>query len=241
MNYFTGQIDNLRLVTRAKSAAEILTDASLIAYYSFDLPVPNNDNGPNGLSGSSVNTAIVTGRVNQAMRFTGTASYFQAYGFYQLGFGVNFNRPFSISMWINPTSTNPCVIIQQSTFANNGSCTNMLGLWTYTGLTAQLVAQGYAWPTIYGPFITTNTWIHISWTFSLARGYFLYVNGNLFGGIGYYSYGGSSWAITWLQVDYNFACSSAYISNSPYQGITDERYLHNRELSAAEVLNLANP
>lgn len=240
-SFFSGYIDNVRIVTRAKSATEILSDASLIAYYSFDLPSPTMDNGPNGLNGTAVSTSIVTGRVNEAMRFIGASSYFQAYGFYQLGFGVHYNKPFSISMWINPSATTSCVFIQQSATATGGSCFNMLGIWTYTGMTAQLVAQGYAWPTIYGPFITINTWIHVSWTFSLANGYSLYINGNYYGTTGYYSYGGTSGVITWLQVGYNFGCSSAYISNAAYQGIIDEIYLHNRELAASEVAALANP
>jgi hypothetical protein len=240
-NFFNGYIDNVRIVTRAKSATEVLSDASLIAYYSFDLPYPTIDNGVNGLNGSSVNTAVVTGRVNEAMRFTGSSSYFQAYGFYQLGFGVNYNKPFSVSLWISPTSTSSCSFLQQSTTATGGSCFNQLGIWTYTGNTAQIVAQGYAWPTIYGPFITLNTWMHISWTFSLADGYRLYINGVYYGTTGYYSYGGTTGVITWIQVGYNFGCSSAYISNAPYQGSVDELYCHNRELSAAEVSALANP
>jgi len=240
-NYFSGHIDNLRIVTRAKSASEILSDASLIAYYSFDLPSPNYDSGPNGLHGSSVNTASVTGRVNQAMRFIGSSSYFQAYGFYQLGYGVYANRPYSVSIWINPASTAACAFLQQSTTATGGSCFNMLGLWTYTGQTAQIIAQGYAWPAIVGPFITINTWIHISWTFSLANGYALYVNGNYYGTTGYFSYTGTTGVITWLQLGYNFGCSSQYITNAAYQGSIDEVYLYNRELSATEVRTLANP
>jgi hypothetical protein len=240
-NYFNGYIDNLKIVTRAKSATELLSDASLIAYYSFDLPSPTSDNGPNGLTGSSLNTATVVGRVNQAMEFTGSSSYFQAYGFYQLGFGVYYNKPFSISLWINPTSTISCAFVQQSTAATGGSCFNMLGIWTYTGLTGQLVGQGYAWPTIYGPFVTLNTWIHVSWTFSLANGYRLYVNGVLFGATGYYSYGGTSNVITWIQIGYSFSCSTVYITNAAYQGAIDEIYLHNRELTQAEVTAFANP
>ena len=240
-NFFTGYIDNVRVVTRAKSATEVLSDASLIAYYSFDLPSPTVDNGPNGINGTSVNTAVVSGRVNQAMRFTGSTSYFQAYGFYQLGFGVNYNRAFSISMWINPTSYISCAFAQQSTLATSSSCFNMLGLWTYTANSAQIVAQGYAWPTIYGPFVTLNTWVHISWTFSLANGYTLYVNGARYGTTGYYSYGGTTYVITWLQIGYNFGCSSAYISNAAFQGSIDEIYAHNRELTATEIAALANP
>ena len=112
MSYFNGYIDNVKVATRAKSATEILNAATLIAHYPFDTPSPNNDNGPNGINGNSSNTGSTTGRVNQAMRFTGSTSFFQAYGFYQMGLGVVSNYPFSISMWINPSSnTTACTIV----------------------------------------------------------------------------------------------------------------------------------
>ncbi|CAF5004183.1 unnamed protein product [Rotaria socialis] len=117
----------------------------------------------------------------------------------------------------------------------------MLGIFAYTGNSGQWVAQGYAWPTIYGSPITLNTWTHISWTFSLTNGYRLYINGVYYGTTGYYSYGGTSGAITWIQIGYNFGCSSAYITNAGFQGIIDEVYVHNREITAAEVSALANP
>ncbi|CAF2617910.1 unnamed protein product [Rotaria sp. Silwood2] len=239
--FLNGYIDNVKIQTRAKSATEVLTAASLIAYYSFDLPSPTNDNGPNGLTGSSTNAATVSGRVNQALQFTGSSSYFQAYGFYQAGFGVYYNKPFSISMWISPSSYSSCTFVQMSTAYNGGSCFNMLGIWTYTGNAGQLVAQGYAWPALYGPFITLNTWTHVSWTFSLTNGYRLYVNGVYFGTTGYYSYTGTSGQINWLQIGYSFGCSSVYITNAAFQGIIDEIYVHNREITAAEVYALANP
>ncbi|CAF3977515.1 unnamed protein product [Rotaria sordida] len=239
--FFNGYIDNVKIQTRAKSATEILTAASLIAYYSFDLPNPTNDNGPNGLNGSSTNAPTVTGRVNQGMQFTGSSSYFQAYGFYQAGFDVNYNRPFSISMWISPSSYSGCTFVQMSTAYNGGSCFNMLGIWSYTSNAGQLVAQGYAWPTVYGPPITLHTWTHVSWTFSLTNGYRLYVNGVYYGTTGYYSYGGTSGVINWLQIGYSFSCSSAYISNAAFQGIIDEIYVHNREITATEVNTFANP
>ena len=102
--YFNGYIDNVRVTTRAKSAAEILNAASLMAYYSFDLPNQLLDSGPNGLHGTQINTALVSGRVNQGMRFTGSSSFFQAYGFYTLGWGVVTGRPFTIAFWVNPES-----------------------------------------------------------------------------------------------------------------------------------------
>ena len=239
-NYFNGYIDNMGVTTRAKSATEILNDASLIAHYSFDLPSPNLDNGPNGLNGTLVNTAISAGRVNQALFFSGSSSYFQAYGFYQAGYGVPTNKPFSISMWINPSSTASSTFVQQSTSQSNGSCLNMIGFYSASGLTGQLVLQASGSPAIFGPFITTNTWTHFSWTYSSTNGYTLYVNGILFGSTGAHSCGASG-AIAWLQIGYTFVCSSGYINNAAYQGSIDEIYVHNRELTQTDVTTLANP
>ncbi|CAF0983071.1 unnamed protein product [Didymodactylos carnosus] len=250
INYFNGYIDNLKVVTRAKSSDEILTDASVAAYYSFDLPYPNNDNGPNGLNGTSVNTVMVTGRVNQAMRFTGSSSYFQAYGFYQITYGASSGK-FSVSMWINPSSIGSCTFVQLQT--SSTSCVNMLGISSVTGSTGQLIAQVYG-AFINGPFLTLNTWTHISWTFSPANGYTLYVNGILFGATGASS-ASSSGQLAWLYIGYGPSCSNYYncytlwspyfsnnyISNTAYQGSIDEIYIHNRELAQVDVTALANP
>ena len=51
-NYWKGYIDQLSYVSRAKTEIEILTDATLVAYYSFD----NGsfcDSGPNKINGVS--------------------------------------------------------------------------------------------------------------------------------------------------------------------------------------------
>ncbi len=53
-SYWTGYIDQLSYVPRAKTEIEILTDATLVAYYSFD----NGsfyDSGPNKINGVSWN------------------------------------------------------------------------------------------------------------------------------------------------------------------------------------------
>jgi hypothetical protein len=187
-----------------------------------------------------VNTAIVTGRVNQAMLFTGSTSYFQAYGFYQV-YGVYSNKPFSISLWIKPAAAGGCNIIQQSVGQTNGTCMNMIGISSVTGSTGQIIVQGYAWLLIYGPFIVVNTWAHISWTYSSTNGYTLYVNGILFGSTGATGFGNSG-SITWIQIGNSINnCQNGYISSATYQGLVDEVYVHNRELSQADVTALANP
>lgn len=241
MAYFNGYIDNVKLQTSAKSSTEILLAASLIAYYPFNLPDPAQDSGPNVLNGTSNNAVIVSGRVNEALRFSGSSSYFQAYGFYQTGFGVYANQAYSVSLWIYPVSYSGCTIVQMSTASTSSSCFNMIGIWSYTGNAAQWVGQGYAWPAVFGSQIVLNTWTHISWTFSLTNGYRLYINGTLYGFTGYYSYSGTSGVINWIQIGYAFSCSSNYITNAAFQGSVDEVYIHNREITATEVFSLANP
>ena len=243
---FNGYIDNVRVTTRAKSAAEIYNAATLMAYYSFDLPNQVLDSGPNGLHGIQYNTALVAGRVNQAMRFTGTGSFFQAYGFYTLAWGVVSNRPFTIAMWLNPSSTGSSVVIQVSPFQNStyspAYIMNLIGFISTTGTnTGQLVTQLYAWQSIFGPYLPLNTWSHVVFTFSSTRGNSQYVNGALVAATGATTSGNVWGSIMWLQVGYAFCWSSAYIPCTGYQGSVDELYIYNRELSASEVWALANP
>ncbi|CAF2681031.1 unnamed protein product [Rotaria sp. Silwood2] len=242
-NYFQGYIDNVALTTRAKSSVEILSDASLMAYYSFDSPNPTIDNGPYGLNGTSINTATITGRVNQAMRFLGSsASYFRAYGFYQLPYGVVNAKPFSIAIWINPSSVNNIAIIQMlSSAVSSLNCETLLGISSSNGLTGQIIvhssSSGQSWLT--GPFVTQNTWAHIALTYSSANGYTLYVNGVLFGSTDSISYSSSS-TFANLYIGYGYSCYSS-AAKGYYQGYIDELYIYNRELSQSDVTSLANP
>lgn len=105
-------------------------------------------------------SAIVAGRVNQAMRFIGVSSYFQAYGFYQAGFGVIANQRFSISIWINPSSTYSSALLQQSTTQTDGTCLNMIGFYAPTGRAGQLTVQAFGYPTMFGPYITLTAWTY---------------------------------------------------------------------------------
>jgi hypothetical protein len=236
--YFNGYIDTVKLVTRAKSSTEILFDASVTAYYSFDLSSLSNDNGPNGLNGLSINTVMVKGRVNQAMGFSGSSSYFQAYGFYQIIYSVSTN-PFSVSFWMNPSGVASSTIVQITQLQSSSSCFNFIGITSPTGVTGQLMVQGYGWPIIYGSFLTINVWTHVSVTYSLADGMILYVNGVLFGSTGVSIFSNTGY-ITWIQIGYNFACGNN-VPNGGYQGSIDEFYVHSRELTQADITVLANP
>ena len=244
--YFNGYIDNVRVTTRAKSAAEILNAASLMAYYSFDLPNQLLDSGPNGLNGRQNNAALVTGRVNQGLRFTGSNSYFQAYGFYQLAWGAVTNRPFTIALWVNPSAISGSTLVQVSPFQNStyspAYIINLMGFWSSGGTAnGQFVTQVYGWASVFGPFLPLNTWSHVAFTFSTTRGNSQYVNGVLIGTTGATSFSNPWSSIMWLHIGYNFCWSTNYISCAGFQGSVDELYLYNRELSASDIWALANP
>ncbi|CAF3205947.1 unnamed protein product [Rotaria sp. Silwood2] len=243
--YYQNYIDNVALTTRAKSSVEILLDASLMAYYSFDSPNPTVDGGPNGLDGTSSNTATVSGRVNQAMRFLGlSSSYFRTYGLYQVPYGVVNAKPFSIALWINPSSLNNIAIIQMfGTTIISSNCVTLLGIYSASSstTTGQLIVYNNNWLASYltGPFVTQNIWTHISLTYSFTNGFTLYVNGVLFGTSGSVSFVLSN-TLAYLYIGYTLSCSGNSVINY-YQGYIDELYIYNRELSQADVTSLANP
>ena len=116
---WNGYIDQLSIVHRAKSAIEVLDDATLVAYYSFDDPtLPSLDSGPlgiNGIVGSNVSSGV-PGRVNQGLLLPGisSGSFFQMTRLRRLGIQ---NYPFSISLWLNPTSVNSGTIVHLSSDA----------------------------------------------------------------------------------------------------------------------------
>ncbi len=243
-SYFNGYIDNIQITTRAKTASEILNDATLMAYYSFDLPNPIVDSGPNGLHGMINNAALVAGRRNQGLRFTGTNSYFQAYGFYSLAWGVVSNRPFTIALWINPSSIASSTIVQVSPFQNStynpAYILNLIGFWSSgSTINGQLVTQLYAWTDIFGPFLPLNTWSHVAFTFSTTRGNTQYVNGAFVGSTGAASSGNVYGTIQWLHIGYNFCWNQGYVICGGYQGSVDELYVYSRELSQTEISALA--
>ncbi len=241
-NYFNGYIDNLNVTTLAKSATDILRDGSLVAYYSFDLPNPNFDSGPNRLNGTPASTVPVPGRVNQAIRIISLA-YFLVYGLYNVPYGVSNTRSFSISMWIYPTTGGSSTFVQFfPTAVSNNPCTNFLGIYSPTGLGGQIFLQSLNnGPSLMtGPYVTQNTWTHVSVTFSSTNGYTLYINGTAFGATGATAYA-TSLSFAYLFIGYIGINCNIASQNVAYTGSIDELYIHSRELTQADVTGLANP
>ena len=61
---------------RAKTTSEILDDATLVCWYSFDNHL-YEDSGPLHLKVTPVNVSSVVGRVNQGISFISNSSYYQ--------------------------------------------------------------------------------------------------------------------------------------------------------------------
>lgn len=244
--YFTGYIDQVSLMTRSKSAAEILMDATLVCYYSFDSNA-YTDSGPLALTATGVGLSLASGagRVNSAISFTSASSYFVVGGLTKLG---TVGPSYSISIWINPTSVNG------GTIAHVSSCNyNCISRWclAFIGLTSSGQIAIQSWSGSYnnnlvaltGPVLSINVWTHVVQTYSSTNGMRLYVNGILFSQSQTFTYSASD------VPDYLYLGSfplqtcvtTNVITEGQYYGLLDEFYVFARDLTPAEVYQLANP
>ncbi|UJR19190.1 hypothetical protein I4U23_022320 [Adineta vaga] len=73
---FDGLIDNVALTMRTKTDIEILNDATLMTWHSFD-SIPWKDSGSFGLTTTANKVSLVPGKVNQALNFNSSSSYYQ--------------------------------------------------------------------------------------------------------------------------------------------------------------------
>lgn len=74
---FSRYIDEVSVVLRAKTASEILDDATLVTYHSFDDASSYRDESSMKLLVTSNNITSVNGRINRAIAFLSNSSYYQ--------------------------------------------------------------------------------------------------------------------------------------------------------------------
>ncbi|CAF1344643.1 unnamed protein product [Didymodactylos carnosus] len=236
--YFSGRIDQVLLTLAAKTATEILDDATLTAFYSFDSG-SLYDSGPNKINGSGFNTSVVSGKVGQAIRFAQNYSYFQITGLLLLGIP---NQPYSLALWIKPTvSVNGTLIHTSNMTTGTGWCVPMLGL-DEGGHIIVSSLNGTVRPSINGTVVNPNVWTHVAQTYGPDNGLTMYVNGALYGSTGSFAYAASD-SFDTITIGNPLLGNSCENDFSPGQfyGAVDEFRLYSRELSAADVLTLANP
>ena len=240
MYYFTGRIDQVSLITEAKSADEILDDATLVCYFSFDSN-PYADSGSLNLIGSGVNFTAAAGNgvINDAISFTVASSYYVVGGLYKLGVA---GQPYSISIWIKPTSVSGGTIAHVSRCSY--SCT---GFWclAFIGFTSGGHIAIQSWQpnltSLTGPATPINAWTHVVQTYSPTNGMRLYVNGSLVNQSSTFTYAasGSSNYIYLGSFPWAVCVGANTISAGQYYGLLDEFRIYSREITATEVYTLS--
>ncbi|CAF0837815.1 unnamed protein product [Adineta steineri] len=237
--YFTGLIDQLSITLRAKTAAEILEDATLCAYYSFDLG-SFADLGPNGLNGSAMNIKIIKGRINEALQFSSSISYFQATGFVALGTS---NKSFSIAFWINPLRINKGTIVHVSS-SDYSWCLPFIGFDTNGVVFVQIKSDKNTIITTLGSKLQINNWTHVVTTYSKFNGQRVYINGLMYSSsarnISYSASEQSNSITIGTSLALNSKCNQGEIQSEQLNGSIDELRIYNRELTEPEIITLVN-
>ncbi|CAF1572593.1 unnamed protein product, partial [Didymodactylos carnosus] len=238
-NPFNGYMDQVLFTPRAKNATEILNDATLSAYYSFDGSL-YLDSGPLWINGTGVSVTSTTGRVNQALSFATSNSYFQATGFTLLG---TVNQSFSIALWVKPTTVSggATIVHTSSTTIGYGWCIPMIGLSSTGNIITQSWNGGLV--SVTGPILSVNVWTHIVETYSFVNGVRMYINGALYGATTSFSYlaSGVPNTITLGNPLSGTGCASSPIAPGQFYGAMDEFRLYSRELNSTDAYSLAHP
>ncbi|CAF4243708.1 unnamed protein product [Rotaria socialis] len=240
-NYWNGCLDQISYFSRVKNATEVLYDATLTVAYSFNNTLL--DDGPMGINGTGINFAYTaSGRISTGLTLLTTVSYVQAGGLVLLGTST---RPYSMSIWINPTViTSGNIIHVAPTTTSISWSVPMLGFINTGNLGAQGCSPSGS-VSLTGPVVPTGTWTHVAITYGNSNGLRLWINGTQFGASSSaYNYTAPGVPVTvTLGASLSSAgpCSSGVIATGQYHGSLDEFQLHSRELSSTDIWNLANP
>ena len=231
------------LFNKAKTAEQILADATLVAYYSMDcLNYTSLDSGPNQIHGITNDLSSGDGgRIGQSYLFNSTSSYFQASGFVLLGQSY---RPYSFAMWLRPLVTTSGTIVHISqTAIGTGWCVQFIGFNSTGRIIINSITTGNALVPIFGPVLKMGEWVHIAQTYSQTNGLRLYVNGVLYEQTSAFPYAASGvpMIMTLGQPLSGGYCARSLINTGQYYGQIDEFYLFSRELTHADVTALAQP
>lgn len=166
-------------------------------------------------------------------------------GFVLLGVS---NYPYSISIWVRPTTTNGSTLVHLSTtVTGQGWCVDLMGF----SATGQIIITGWGASNqqVVGPILPINTWTHVVDTFSVANGHRLYVNGTFIGSTGSMTYVASNQVniltlgnpLQGTLTSAGGTCTAQSIVPGVYLGSIDEFRVYSRELNTTDIFTLANP
>ena len=244
MNFFDGYIDQLTILfDRAKSAEEILADATLVAHYSMDcLSYSALDSGPNRIDGTSVGlSAGQGGRVGQSLLFNSNSGYFQITGLVLLGESY---RPFSFALWLRPIAQGGTILHVSESNNGTGWCSQFMGLSSSGQIIARVPGKTGT-VEIIGPILTLDQWVHIVITYSRSNGLSLFINGQIYKQSEPFIYAARDnlipMFVTLGQPLNGNNCNPGSIQSGFYRGEIDEFYIYSRKLSYTDITALANP
>ena len=228
-NYEDGYIDRLLFVSNARNASDILNEATLVAYYTFDNSF--NDSGPNSINSTTqLSTAFYqNGRFNEALMINSSnTSYFQVSALYYLGLS---NYSYSFSLWIYPFITNGTIL--QVSSSNNWSVP-MIGFNKDGYLTIQTLSLYGIYSATYNySLLPLNTWTHVCMTYSSTNGIRLFVNGLLVISNNVFTdYKASSDRCT-------ITIGTSLNQNAQFHGMIDDLKIFSRELNSIEIQQFA--
>jgi hypothetical protein len=241
-NYFDGCLDSIAYFGRSKNATEVLNDATLVSYLSFDVNTLI-DSGPLGINGTGTNYSYTSsGRLNKGLSLSGLSSYVQITGLRRIG--IN-SWSYSVAIWIKPTSLAGGTIMHLSS-RTDGAQTNAWCL-PIMGLTSSGQIAINSWNNsnvpLTGPSVLLNSWTHVVATYSSTNGERLYVNGTLRASTGAYSFSAGNTLMT-ITLGSSLlgqgVCNTGTIQMGQFYGFLDEFYTYARELTSSEVTALYN-
>ena len=255
---FARRIDHFTISAgTARSACQVLNDATLTAYFPFDTTDSFSDYSFNLFKGMASNLTIRSeGRIGQAAYFTSNISYFQVQCFPIVRNVSTANPPFTFSLWLNPsTSTIGGSIIHISSLAHgNGSiCYDLLALSSTGALVVQSMGPTSTVLGWQGSILSRDTWTHVAIIYSQEDGLRLFINAQL-------SITSSLASVPYNLIRWDFplfvtlgnnsplgsaatvGCSSGAVPfvAGPYRGGIDDFRLYSRELDTQELCALAN-
>lgn len=236
---FDGFIDQLSFISRMKTSDEILDDATLTAYFSFDRN-STMDEGPLSLNTYSIGniSAQHQGRRSGSLLISNVSdSYLRIENLVKLGIS---SEAFSFSLWINPIEILQSTLIHVSTSLTGLAswCLPLLGLNANGSLIAILWNDTEV--VVHGPTIFTHSWTFAAITYSSLNGFKLYINGSIY----------NSSMVTYTASEQTnhvligspaagMLCRGSSLIGGQYYGFVDELRIYSRELTSSEISMLS--
>jgi hypothetical protein len=240
MEYANGVIiDEVRVFDYARTAADLLEDATLAAHYNFDQTPQTLDDGPNHLDLADSGGSFPPAKYGNGLLSKVVGPFPQASSFAALD---NSLMPWTIEAWVNPatgaTPSGTLVHVSPVSAGTGAGCYSPLALNATGQPVATVVTNSSGGNAQAGAGfgIATGIWTHLAATWSPTNGLRLYVNGVWVaanaGATTYYGSGAAAPDFVTLGSSLGSGCPGA---QGPYSGDLDDVRIYSAERTAAQI------